>query len=108
MPRTAIAVAVSTSKGVKVATPAASDTVNGNYLANSGIETFVAKNTGASARNVTIGFSATVDGQGVTSYVRSIPAGEEWEFGPFPVTMYGTQVAVDGAHAEVTLRASTR
>jgi hypothetical protein len=106
MPRTVIPSAVSTTKGVKVATPVASDTVNGNYLQNSGHEKFVAKNTGASARNVTIGFSTTVDGQDVTAYVRSVPAGEEWEFGPFPVTIYGTQVAVDGAHAELTLRAS--
>jgi len=108
MARTAIAVAVATTKGVKVATPVGADTTNGNYLANSGIETFIAKNTGGSPYNVTIGFSQTVDGQGITSYVRSIPAGEEWEFGPFPVTMYGTQVAVDAANVAVTLRASTR
>lgn len=108
MPRTAIAVAVSTTKGVKVATPVGADVSNGNYLANSGIETVIAKNSGGSPYNLTIGFAQTVDGQGVTSYVKSIPAGEEWEFGPFPVTMYGTQVAIDAANVAVTLRASTR
>lgn len=106
MPRTVIPSAVSTSKGVKVATPVASDTVNGNYLQNSGKEKFVAKNTGASARNVTVTPTASVDGIAVPAYVRSVPAGEEWEFGPYSVAVYGTQVAVDGAHAELTLRAS--
>ena len=107
MPRTAIASATSTSKGVKVATPVAADTVNGNYLQNSGREQFVAKNTGASSYTVTLTPTATVDGQAVTPYVRTIPAGEEWEFGPFNVNYYGTQVAVDCNNVAITLRASS-
>lgn len=107
MPRTAIVTATSTSKGVKVATPVAADTVNGNYLQNSGREQFVAKNTGGSPYNVTLTPTATVDGQAATPYVRSIPAGEEWEFGPFSVVNYGTQVAVDCSNVAITLRGSS-
>ncbi len=106
MARTAIVTAVSTSKGVKVATPVAADTVNGNYLQNSGREQFVAKNTGGSPYNLTITPTGLVDGQAATPYVRSIPAGEEWEFGPFSVAAYGSQVAIDAANVAITLRGS--
>lgn len=106
MARTAIVTAVSTSKGVKVATPVAADVTNGNYLQNSGREQFVAKNTGGSPYNVTLTPTALVDGQSATPYVRSVPAGEEWEFGPFSVAAYGTAVAVDCSNVAITLRGS--
>lgn len=106
MARTAIVTAVSTSKGVKVATPVAADVANGNYLVNSGREQFVGKNTGASPYTVTLTPTGTVDGQAATPYVRTIPAGEEWEFGPFSVAAYGAAVAVDCSNVAITLRGS--
>ncbi len=105
MPAVAIPQVTSTSKGVLLPAEQDGDTVNGHYLQNSGREKFIARNSGASARNVTIAFNTTVDGQGVTAYVKSIPAGEAHVFGPFPTSIYGTQVGVTVAHAEVKLRA---
>lgn len=105
MARGAIPTVSSTSKGIKRATAANGDTVNGHYLQNSGRERFTANNTGGSAYTVTISFAKTVDGQPVTAYTRSIPAGELWVFGPFDVDNYGTQVAVDVSNAAVKLDA---
>lgn len=105
MARAAIPTSTSTTKGVKRATAATGDTVNGHYLANSGRERLHVKNTGASAYTVTIKFNKTVDGQSVADYVKSIPAGESWTFGPFDTENYGTQVLIDVNNAAITLDA---
>ncbi len=104
MPAVAIPQVTSTTKGVALPTEQDGDTVNGHYLQNSGRERFIARNSGATPRNVTISFNTTVDGQSVTSYVKALPAGESQVFGPFPTNLYGTQVGITVAHAEVKLR----
>ncbi len=105
MPRVAVPTTTSTSKGALLAAEANGDATNNHYLQNSGRERFIARNSGAGARTVTLLFNKTVEGQAITSYVKSIPAGESWVFGPFDVENYGTQVSINVEHAEVKLRA---
>lgn len=105
MARSAVPLVTSTTKGVKRATAATGDPVNGHYLQNSGREKLHVNNSGASPYTVTIKFSTTVDGQAVADYVQSIPAGELWTFGPFNTTYYGTQVLIDVSNAALKLDA---
>ncbi len=103
MARTIIPNTASKSHGTLLAAAAAADVSNGNYIQNDGSTRLHAKNTnGAStARTVTIAIPATVDGQSVTSITQAIAAGATWVFGPFPVSVYGTQVSVNGDNAEL-------
>lgn len=105
MARAQIPVSTSTTKGVLFVAEQNGDAVNHHQLANSGREKLHVRNSGAGARTVTIKFSKQVDGQAVADYVKSIPAGETWVFGPFPTENYGTQVLINVEHAEVKLRA---
>lgn len=105
MPRVNIPVTASTATGVQLPAATAGDAVNNMTIANSGREKILAKNTGAGARTVTLKFNRTVQGQTVADLVKSIPAGAEWLFGPFPVEDFGTAMQINVEHAEVTFRA---
>lgn len=104
MARSAIPMAVSTNKGALMPAELDGDATNNHYMQNSGVEKFIARNSGAGARTVTILFTKTIEGQAVTSYVKSLAAGASWVFGPFSVDNYGTQVQVNPEHAEIKLR----
>lgn len=91
MPRTAIAiVTVPRNGGVNLGAGTAGDAANDHSLAND-LENvkLLAKNTGAGAQTLTIVTAYTVDGLAVDDVSQSIPAGETWEFGPFPKSIYG-------------------
>lgn len=103
MARTLIPNTVAKSHGTLLATPAAADVANGNYIQNDGTVRLHAKNTNAASTNrtVTIAIPTTVDSQSVTSITQAIAPGATWVFGPFPVSIYGTQLAVNGDNAEL-------
>ena len=107
MARTALTVSQIARAGVqKPSTGTAADTANGNSFVNDGRTILFAKNTnGAStSRTVTVTPTATVDGLSATGRTKTMAAGEEWIFGPFPLGIYSGVVAVDGSHAEVTFQ----
>lgn len=104
MARGAINTYVSDRDGTLLGAETDGDATNGHYLQNSGKTKFTARNSGASARIVTIHVAKTVAGQAVTSITKSVPAGEIHIFGPYSVADFGSQVLIDVAHAEVKLR----
>lgn len=105
MPRTAITVTQSVRAGVVLPAATAGDAVNGNSVANDGRVILLVANTGASSRNITFTTVRSVDGLTAPTRVESIPAGETQVIGPFPATDYGTTLAFDAAHAELTIQA---
>lgn len=107
MARSAIPTVASTTKGVILPAELTGDATNFHYLQNSGKEKVHIRNANgaATARSVTILFNVTVDSQAVTSYVKSIAAGDTQVFGPFPVEVYGYQVLINVDNADLKLRA---
>ncbi|WP_326806659.1 hypothetical protein OHB04_02385 [Streptomyces sp. NBC_01775] len=103
MPRTALTPTQATRAGTVLPTAAAGDAVNGNSIANDGRVVLIVKNTGASSRNITFQTVRSVDGLTTPTRVEAIPAGETQVLGPFPATDYGTTLAFDVAHAELTI-----
>lgn len=105
MPRVNIPVTTSTVYGATLPAATAGNATDNMVIANSGRERFIARNTGATPRLVTIRFSRTVRNQAITSITNTIAASAEVVFGPYPVDDFGTLLQVDVAHAEVTFRA---
>jgi hypothetical protein len=105
MPRVAVPVTTFTRAGVVLPAVTTGDATNNHSVANDGRVGIIAKNTGATSRNVTFYTVKQVDGLTAATRVEAIPAGEEQGFGPFDPTVYGTSLNIDVAHAEVTLRA---
>lgn len=105
MARAVIPMTTSTDRGTLLAAEQNGDSVNNHQMANTGREKLHVRNSGAGARTVTFKFAKTVRGQAVTDYIKSIPAGETWVFGPFDTENYGTTLLVNVEHAEVKLRA---
>lgn len=99
-----ITVTASKPKGTLLAAENDGDATNHHTLANSGKTKLYVRNSGAGARVVTIAITKQVQGQAVTAITKSVPAGETWVFGPFPVSDFGALVNVDVAHAELKLR----
>lgn len=91
--------------GVDFPTPVAGDATNGHTVNNDGYVQVYAKNTGATTRTITFRQVRTVDAQAAGTRVESLTAGQAQLFGPFPRTDYGEDLAIDVAHAEVTLAA---
>lgn len=107
MARAQVVAKTSDSNGEKLLDEANGDAVEGHYVVNSGKTKLLVRNANgaATARTVTFLFARTVDGQGVTSRVVSIPAGETWVFGPFDRNDYGSQLNFNVEHADIKLRA---
>jgi hypothetical protein len=104
MPRVAIPVTTFTRAGVVPPAETNGDAVNHHTLANSGRTGLIVRNSGAVPRDVIFRFPSTVDGQAITPRTVAIPAGAERWFGPFPTDLYGTEVLIDVANAELKLR----
>lgn len=101
MPLTALNVLTSNRFAASILTTAggtAADTVNFNSFSNDGNTIVIATNSdGAVTRNVTVPVPGTVDGsQAVTSRAYAIPFGVAWIIGPFPTSIYGTNVEIRG------------
>lgn len=107
MARGQIVATVSTRSGVALPAETNGDATNGHYVQNSGKTKVHVRNSNgsATARVVTFKLYRTVDGLGVTSRTKSIPAGETHVFGPFPKDDYGSQLLIDVDNAELKLRA---
>lgn len=110
MPRVNIPVLNVDADGVAPGNTAANATDFNMFDAGSNV-VLLARNSGASARTVTITTPATVSGLAVADIGPvSIPAGEERIFGPFPANIWAQpsgadtgKVYVDANHAEVLL-----
>jgi len=87
-------------------TAAVGNTVDGMSLVNDGRTVLDLHNTnGAStARTATFHPINTIEGQHVT-VVASVAAAATDGYGPFPVEIYGTSMAIDASHAELTFLA---
>jgi hypothetical protein len=85
---------------------AAGNVADGMVLANDGRTVVDVHNTnaGSTAHDVTFNPLTVVEGQTVT-VPESVPAAAVWGFGPFPVSIYGTSMLIDAAHAELTFLA---
>lgn len=79
--------------------------VTGNTFPNDGKVLLVARNSGATPRNITMTTPGTVDEQAIADPVYSLAAGATVILGPFDPTVYGTTMTVTAAHAEVMLAA---
>jgi hypothetical protein len=60
----------------------------GDSFPNTGREFVVFRNGDSSSKTVTLVFQTTVDGQSIANRTVSVPAGETFIFGPFPVNYY--------------------
>lgn len=105
MPRTAITVTQAVRAGVVLPAGTAGDAVNGNSVANDGRTILIVANTGASSRDITFATVRSIDGLTAPIRTESIPAGETQLFGPFPAADYGSTLAINAAHAELTIQA---
>ncbi|GHH57847.1 hypothetical protein [Streptomyces candidus] len=103
MPRTAITPTQASRAGTVLPAATAGDAVNGHQVANDGRIALIVKNTGASSRDITFLTTRSVDGLTAPTRVESVPAGETQVFGPFDANDYGTTLAFDVAHAELTI-----
>lgn len=112
MPRTAIAVVALAFTGATLGLTA-SDTVNGNSIANSSGKVYVhLRNSGASSRTATfvaVTTSRPADSvfpvQTVSNAVVTVAAGVEKIVGPIPAAYMDASgvVSVDGSHAELLI-----
>lgn len=107
MPRTNIAATQASRAGTVLPAAAAGDVVNGNSTPNDGRVVLIVKNTNAASTARTITFTTVRSVDGLTNPVRSesIPAGETQVFGPFDPNDYGTTLAYNADHAELTINA---
>jgi len=100
---------ITPTQGTRAGTtlPAATtgDATNGHEVANDARLLIIAKNTGATSRNIMFLPSRLVDGLTVASRIEAIPAGESQVFSGFDTGDYGTTLRIDVAHAEVTIQA---
>lgn len=103
MPRTDLTATQASRAGTVLPAASAGDAVNGNAVANDGRVVLIVKNTGASSRNITFQTARSIDGLTAPTRVEAVPAGETQVFGPFPGNDYGTTLAFDVAHAELTI-----
>lgn len=81
------------------------DAVNNHTMANDGQTWIEVRNSnGAStARVLTVRLPGTKDGQAYTPKTYSIAAGKTISLGPWPADIYGGDVLMDVAHAELKL-----
>ncbi|NYI06058.1 hypothetical protein [Allostreptomyces psammosilenae] len=106
MARTAIAVTKAQRGGVEMLAAVPADVTNGNSMVNDGATGLIVRNTGAvDAHTITFHLFRTVDGQPVTPRTEAVPVGDVYLFGPFPVADYGSTLAFNGDHAELTFQA---
>lgn len=107
MPRTTITPTAVTRAGVAPPAEAAGDVANGNAIPNSGAVYLLLRNAnGAStARNLTVAFANSVDGQTVTPKPYAVAAGASLYVGPFPVSTYGQTLNVNADNAELKITA---
>lgn len=107
MARTSITPTVITRAGVAPPTETAGDSVNGNAVANSGALYLLLRNAnGAStARNLTVAFANTVDGQTVAPRSYAVAAGASLYVGPFPISTYGQTLNINADNAELKITA---
>ncbi|MFK8844692.1 hypothetical protein [Streptomyces sp. Ac-502] len=105
MARTAITPTQATRAGTVLPAPTTGDATNGHSVQNDGRVILIVKNTGASSRNITFLTARSIDGLTAPTRVEAIPAGETQVFGPFDANDYGTGLAFDVTHAELTINA---
>lgn len=107
MARTVITPTVVTRAGVAPPAETAGDVANGNAIPNGGDLYLLLRNAnGAStARNLTVAFANSVDGQTVTPKSYAVAAGASLWVGPFPVGTYGQTLNVNADNAELKISA---
>jgi hypothetical protein len=112
MPRVDVPVQVAVRTGLALGSAGSEtngDATNHHSFSNTGREVILARNSGASTRNVTLEVVADVDGGTVTNPVVSIAAGVTKAIGPFPRAKYEQtadppKVYFRVDHAEVKLQ----
>jgi hypothetical protein len=106
MARTALTIVDSARAGTVLPAGTAADVANGNVITNTGNILILAKNTNAASttRNVTIAVTGRIDGLPVTARTIPIAPGVTQVLGPYDTTNYGSALAINGDHAEVTFQ----
>lgn len=105
MARTAITPTQASRAGTVLPAATAGDAVNGHQVANDGRIALIVKNAGAVSRSITFLTTRKVDDIATPGRVEAVPAGETQVFGPFDANDYGTTLAFDVTHAELTVNA---
>ncbi|MFD8595355.1 hypothetical protein ACFV1L_10175 [Kitasatospora sp. NPDC059646] len=107
MARGTIAVSISDRAGTVLPAATVGDPVNGHVVANDGRVGLLVRNTGSTVgRTVTVRLSGTLDGQAVSATrTKTLAAGADALFGPYPKDMYTASLLVDVDNAELTIRA---
>jgi hypothetical protein len=113
VPRTAITVVtVPANSGISIGAGTAGDATNDHSLVNDERTKLLVKNTGGGSQTLTILTSYTLYGFALADLVQAVPAGETWEFGPFPASLYGQssdsgKIYIDVAESTWTFWATT-
>lgn len=89
--------------GVTSPTEQNGDTTNGHVVANSGRTIITVRNADTNPHSVTFVTPGTVDGQAVGDRTVSIPASTSMDFGGFPTSVYGSQMAITVDSAQLKL-----
>ena len=105
MARTTITPTAITRTGVAPPAETTPDVAQGNAIPNSGALYLLLRNSnGAStARNLTVAFANTVDGQTVPPKSYAVAAGASLYVGPFPISTYGQTLNVNADNAELKI-----
>lgn len=103
MARTVLPVVQAARNGVTSPTEQAGDTTNGHVVTNSGRTIVTVRNADTSAHSVTFVTPGTVDGQAVGDRTASVPASTSMDFGDFPTSVYGSQMAITVDSAQLKL-----
>lgn len=85
------------SRTAAVAAPAetTADVAEGNHFANTDTTFLLVRNAdGADPQTVTVNVPGTIDGQSPADRAYAIPSTASRYLGPFPVSIYGTQVDI--------------
>lgn len=99
MARTQIVYTDPAKTGTTLPSPTAADVSNGQYINNDGRVLVIAKNSGASSRNVTVTPSATVDGLVPAARTTPIGVGVSLLMGPWEIANYSNLLAISGDNA---------
>ncbi len=105
MARVAIPVDVASKSGTIATAETSGDATNHHSVANNGRVMVMARNNGATPRNLTVYVTKQVDGQTPAAVVTAVAAGETRWFGPYSTANYSRSLSIDVAHSDLKLRA---
>lgn len=104
MARVALAAQRSSRAGTVLTAPVAGDTGDGNTVPNSGKTLIYVKNSGAAPYVVTVHVRKEVEGKNVPEITKTLAAGEEAIFGPYPRNNFGDDLWINSDNVALVYR----